>query len=953
MLQGKKRNGSGAKEDELDRIPNMPVRNGTAADDDSSPNSSFNTPARADKGVGRGRSSSMLNPSSINEFNGQFAVVGRSSQADSSRKSSSKRKPRGTRSMSVSVISASSEIRYTGYVTGDAQHSNNRRHQRAVGVGASTPQRNEELRGRLKDLQSSSQLSGSELQMLQGVLRSHFLFSRMPTSCLTQICWGMERMTLSIGEPVVEQGQMDAEHFYIVNDGEFQVEVTKAESDGPIPVAKLSTGAAFGEMALLYATTRTATVRCTVPGSCFSLSRAMYLLIIQEGEEEGDQRRATDNSAPSSAIESAVPWLFSLTDANLERKTLLKSMQEVAMRAGETSFGQSSPVGPCIIVLMSGTITFTGDPSKASRDEGLWRVSSFGDSCADTTLDAGDVIIIGSAGDEGIMSILYNNQMGKEVAMLATKESDMDEAQCKLELKKKFKLRLLGGSSHLCTLKANDDCCLMMLPLQEFMTHLPEWSDDLLDSTDAVRCMLLNTPFGSRATSKEVDAMAFAFKPEVVDPGTEFTTAGVEATHATLVLSGIVTIERGDGVFVCEAGPGDVIGELSLAECVPSLTTCRAADACVVLQLPREAYRSMNLSQLVDRASAEGLGRLYAQLDDPRVAGASEAKLDDFQTMSVIGAGAFAQVALVQHTSTSALYVLKKMNRNHLVKSKMQKQILRERSALGYSHHPNIAMLYGTFSSHHSLYMLCEPCTGGELYAYMREVNTLEEKPAAFYAACVIAAVEYMHSRDIMYRDLKPENLVIAANGYVKVVDFGFAKRTRSRTYTLCGTPEYLAPELILMKGHSFTVDWWAVGVLLYEMLLGGAPFIWLDHEPFYNLSPSELYKNILNPNFDFHMPPTLSADVVDLMRRLLAWHPLRRLGCLTSRAADVKNHAFFTKACQLDWRALHDCTIPPPKVPTLSGPDDVSNFEEAYEDPQFLSEAPYQPPPGAWDATF
>ena len=121
----------------------------------------------------------------------------------------------------------------------------------------------------------------------------------------------------------------------------------------------------------------------------------------------------------------------------------------------------------------------------------------------------------------------------------------------------------------------------------------------------------------------------------------------------------------------------------------------------------------MNLRQVADRTSDEAKGRLCAQLDEPRVAGASGAKLDDFQTMNVIGAGAFAQVALVQHVSSSSVYVLKKMNRNHLVQSGMQKQILHERSVLGYLHHPNIAMMYGTFKSAHSLYMVCEPCMGG------------------------------------------------------------------------------------------------------------------------------------------------------------------------------------------------------------------------------------------------
>ena len=384
-------------------------------------------------------------------------------------------------------------------------------------------------------------------------------------------------------------------------------------------------------------------------------------------------------------------------------------------------------------------------------------------------------------------------------------------------------------------------------------------------------------------------------------------------SHLTLVLSGSVKVLRGAGggnlTLVCDGGPGDVIGERSLAECVPSLVTTRAVDACVVLQLPREAYRSMNF--LGERYHVRKKQEpTHAQLDEPRVAGASDATLLDFAPIALIGSGAFASVGLVQHKASGGVYVLKKMNRAHLVQSNMQKQIVRERVLLGYLHHPSIAKLYATYTSAHSLYMLLEPCLGGELYSHMREVHTLDEVPAAFYTACVVAALQHMHGRDIMYRDLKPENIVISANGYAKVVDFGFAKRCRARTFTLCGTPEYLAPELILMKGHGGSVDWWAVGVLLYEMRMGAAPFTWIDSEPYYNLPPTELYKNILNPRFEFYMPPQLSNEVVDLIRRLLAWQPLRRLGCLTDGALDVKSHPYFMGTGGIEWLALYHETL-------------------------------------------
>lgn len=909
----------------------------------------------------------MLNPSPVSEA-GHHPVMARSGQ-DYSTTSTVIRMKRAPRAMSISEATVASETRYTGYLTSEIAKAPERRHQRAVGLGASALQVEIAFRSRLDSLTNSSQLSSAELELVLNVLRNHFLFSTLATKNLMQICSRMEKTNLCSGETVVSQGDTDAEHFYIISNGDYQVEVAKREGESPILVAELSSGAAFGEMALLYAAVRTATVRCVREGTCFRLSRASYLLAVMDGDDLTVQRREKSLEDASlaymsvkkrHAIEDAAPWLFSaLGDGfdELNRNTLLKTIVDLHIDANEQLFSNELPSGPIIAVVIRGTIAFRGDPSKSSRDHGRWRVSSFGDRCTDTTLTAGDTIMIGSPGDEGIMSILYNLQTELDAAnaaeQAAKKGQPADENSIKIELRKRFQFRLLGGSYHHCSMQAQEECHLALIPLSDFMEMLPLWSDQLLYSNDGVRSLILNTAFGKLATAKEIDAMAFAFKPAFLGKGIELTTIGRETTKLTMILSGTYSVEQAGGLFVCDGGPGDIIGEQSLAESVPSKTTCRTKEACVALQLPKEAYRSMKLAHLAGRARAETMGPVHAQLDEPRMVGDDDVKLSDFQALSIIGVGGFASVALVQHVVTQVPYVLKKINRDRIVQSNLQDQVLQERSTLGYLDHPNIAKLYSTFSSNSSLFMLCEPCLGGELYSLMRKHSTFEESVAGFYTACVVAAFEYMHAHDIMYRDLKPENLVIAANGYAKVVDFGFAKRTRSRTFTLCGTPEYLAPELILMKGYRSSVDWWAIGVLLYEMLLGGTPFIWIESKPNYNLPPTELYKNILNPKFEYHFLPSQSCETVDLVMSLLERDPLRRLGCLTDRAKDVKTHAFFAAVCQMDWHALHSCSLSAPLVPELSGPTDVSQFDVAYEPDDFLSEAEYTPQPSAWDATF
>jgi len=247
--------------------------------------------------------------------------------------------------------------------------------------------------------------------------------------------------------------------------------------------------------------------------------------------------------------------------------------------------------------------------------------------------------------------------------------------------------------------------------------------------------------------------------------------------------------------------------------------------------------------------------------------------------------------------------------------------------------------------------MLMEAVQGGELFSRLQTSPTpgyISVPHALFYTACVLDAFEYLHSYSILYRDLKPENLLVDAAGYLKVVDFGFAKIVRDRTYTLCGTPEYLAPELVQGRGHGYGVDWWAVGVLLYEMLSGYSPFA--DHEANDQVT---IYKNILRGKLRF---PSAFRDAAakDLVTRLLTANPSQRLGCLKGGGADVKAHPFFA-GLAVDWDALQRKTVTPPIRPQLKSQLDTSNFDDVAAS---TAVQPYTVPAAgggadAWDADF
>ena len=211
--------------------------------------------------------------------------------------------------------------------------------------------------------------------------------------------------------------------------------------------------------------------------------------------------------------------------------------------------------------------------------------------------------------------------------------------------------------------------------------------------------------------------------------------------------------------------------------------------------------------------------------------------------------------------------------------------------------------------------MLLEYAIGGELFSYLRKAGRFSLADTKFYACEIVLAIEYLHSHNIVYRDLKPENLLLDARGHIKITDFGFSKIVHDRTWTVCGTPEYLAPEIIQNSGHGKAVDWWALGVLIFEMLAG--------YPPFYDENHFGVYEKIISGKIVF--PSHFDPCSKDLIRKLLTVDKSKRLGNLKNGALDVKEHSFFYG---VDWNAFLNRTVPAPFVPSFEHPGDTSNFE-------------------------
>lgn len=355
-------------------------------------------------------------------------------------------------------------------------------------------------------------------------------------------------------------------------------------------------------------------------------------------------------------------------------------------------------------------------------------------------------------------------------------------------------------------------------------------------------------------------------------------------------------------------GPGEHFGELALLQSSPRTASCQAQGHVTCIMLAKEDF--LELSPLcplqLNAAETEMLG-----LEDPgRNCGSPSlrksplpARLEDLEAVRykegpwqgqhvILGTGGFGRVELVRFQER--LFALKRIRKDWVVRTQQQEHVRTERRVLATSHSPFVVGFFGTFRDGQYVYLLLEFCQGGELWTKLREVRCFEEPLAVFCCACVVEGLEYLHGRGIVYRDLKPENLMLDHRGYVKLVDFGFAKELQrgEKSFSFCGTPEYLAPEMLRQEGHDFAVDFWMLGVLAFELLVG--------RPPFHSADPRQTYSRILDGIFSF--PAFLSEAACSIIGKLCRRRPGQRLGNTASGIRGIKKHRWFGA---LRWRKL------------------------------------------------
>ncbi|XP_034134673.1 cGMP-dependent protein kinase 1 isoform X2 [Drosophila guanche] len=505
-------------------------------------------------------------------------------------------------------------------------------------------------------------------------------------------------------------------------------------------------------------------------------------------------------------------------------------------------------------------------------------------------------------------------------------------------------LAILYNAPRQATIKAATDARVWKIERETFRTIMQiSGSREREENLQFLR----SVPFLQELDKSLLNKVADLLQRKFYKTGSCIIREGEIGNEFYIIRCGTVTIKRRDESsqeqVVAMRKRGDYFGEQALLNAdVRQASVYADAPGTEVLKLDREAFISYlgTIKQLRERPNqrVETHGRFSnksVEFDNEH----AQIAISELKKVATLGAGAFGRVDLVAHgQKTFALKIIKKIE---VVKQDQIEHVYNEKNVMiKCRNSPFIVQLYRTYRNDKYVYFLMEACMGGDVWTVMSKRQYFDEKTAKFIAGCVVEAFDFLHSHHFIYRDLKPENLMLGTDGYCKLVDFGFAKyvRPNEKTNTFAGTPEYVAPEIILDRGHDRSVDYWALGILIYELLVGKTPFR--------GVNQIKIYQQILSGIDVIHMPTRIPKSAQHLVRHLCKQLPAERLGYQRKGISDIKRHSWFES---LDWQRLKNKQLPSPIKRPLKSWTDLQYFgpsgvENDYEPPEELS---------GWDIDF
>nr|CAH7753480.1 unnamed protein product [Callosobruchus chinensis] len=534
-------------------------------------------------------------------------------------------------------------------------------------------------------------------------------------------------------------------------------------------------------------------------------------------------------------------------------------------------------------------------------------------------VSAKDTII--KQGDEG--RHMYISISGKfEIIVNGKIEEEFDDVRVFGEL------AILYNAKRLATIKAKTEGKVWVLDSNVYQKITQKHN---IKEEDEIMQFLLNNKTLSVIGKDALQIMSTSLKTEHFLPGQVIVKQGDKGNKFYIIRAGTVTITKDGEGIVGVYKKGDCFGELALLK-----EDCRRAT--VMADQPMVECLTLARKEFIDIFGEMGDIFQYISVDKPK-SSVTETRVeyedvdlnDDLNLVRTLGVGGFGRVELVQHKDhkdwTFALKYIKKID---IVRMAQQEHVFNEKNLQMKCRSSFIVRLYRTYKDKKYIYFLMEACLGGELFNVMHSQKNkrFDEDSAKFICACVLEAFDYLHSRGIMYRDLKPENLVFSRNGYIKLTDFSFAKEIvdRHKTYTFAGTPEYVAPEIVLNKGHDRAVDYWEYGIFIFEMLTGKTPFRSNDPNNY------KTYTKILSGIESVQFPTYMGIRARNLIEKLCKTVPSERLGMQRGGVKDIKNHKWFYG---WDWQIFRSCEMPSPFRTIVMNNSNFPKYAKDYDIPE------------------